>query len=468
MTHKDIFTKFMIEYDKANVTSSYPSLTEYEIATFLDKAYMALIAQKVTGNNVRRAPFEADIKSISDLQPLVTTINLALDNGKSKNPWKRVKKYPYTDQTDNRDNFKSYITGQLRHMPDNLRSAQLPEDFLYFVAGSIPVDMHRFAGWMNDEEYYSELRSSKHNTIKPLDNKNADYDEGKFKRIRQTQLQITTHQIAENFFASSSNIPWVKHPMCYLEDNNVFVVCDPIVGIPNLYYTNNEDDSLWMCYIKHTPTEQDPNAAMIYAEKRTNGSTPSSYTDNNGPIEFHIYDADEDGNISDDTYYNVVVDDIETLYFKAGNQKVKFKDISGNLDTGGKAKIRYVPCTISGADAKIMVNVSGTPVELKYFFTVNPNDAEQTETLDYFVNPQEWMSLTYIKSPNPFVKEDLTTGQSFSEPASGDTDDVKAKWNFELNDIAAEELISLAISYALENVESPRLNAHIGMRGLES
>jgi len=58
MTHNDIYTKFMIEYDKANVTSSYPSLTEYEVATVLDKAYNALIAQKFTGNNVRRVQFE--------------------------------------------------------------------------------------------------------------------------------------------------------------------------------------------------------------------------------------------------------------------------------------------------------------------------------------------------------------------------------------------------------------------------
>jgi len=73
MTHKDIYIKFMIEYDKANVTSSYPSLTEYEVATFLDKAYNALIAQKITGNNYRRAGFESDIKSISDLAPLIET-----------------------------------------------------------------------------------------------------------------------------------------------------------------------------------------------------------------------------------------------------------------------------------------------------------------------------------------------------------------------------------------------------------
>ena len=73
MTHKDIYIKFMIEYDKANVTSSYPSLTEYEVATVLDKAYNALIAQKVTGNNVRRSTFESDIKAIADLSPLVKT-----------------------------------------------------------------------------------------------------------------------------------------------------------------------------------------------------------------------------------------------------------------------------------------------------------------------------------------------------------------------------------------------------------
>ena len=87
MTHKDIYTKFMIEYDKANVTSSYPSLTEYEVATVLDKAYNALIAQKITGNNIRRALFETDVKAIADLGPLVRrttkipTVSNKISNG---------------------------------------------------------------------------------------------------------------------------------------------------------------------------------------------------------------------------------------------------------------------------------------------------------------------------------------------------------------------------------------------------
>ena len=38
---------------------------------------------------------------------------------------------------------------------------------------------------------------------------------------------------------------------------------------------------------------------------------------------------------------------------------------------------------------------------------------------------------------------------------------------FELNDTMAEELINLAIIYALENVESPRLNTKLNTRGLE-
>lgn len=72
MTYKDIHKKYMIEYDKENVTSSYPSLTIYEIATILDKAYLALIAQKLTGNQ-QRVPFEGDIKAIEDVRNLIAS-----------------------------------------------------------------------------------------------------------------------------------------------------------------------------------------------------------------------------------------------------------------------------------------------------------------------------------------------------------------------------------------------------------
>ena len=76
MTYKDIHKKYMIEYDKENVTSSYPSLTTYEIATILDKAYLALIAQKLTGNQ-QRVPFEGDIKAIEDVRNLIASKNIS-------------------------------------------------------------------------------------------------------------------------------------------------------------------------------------------------------------------------------------------------------------------------------------------------------------------------------------------------------------------------------------------------------
>lgn len=108
MTHNDIYKKFMIEYDKANITSSYPSLTKTEIVTILNKAYLAILAQKVTGNNQRKSSFEADIKAIEDLRPLITTKEV---NG-----------------VDNAD-----------FMADNETAYCVPDDLLYFVNIRIEV-----------------------------------------------------------------------------------------------------------------------------------------------------------------------------------------------------------------------------------------------------------------------------------------------------------------------------------------
>ena len=76
MTYKDIYTKFLIEYDKADVSSSYPSLTNEEITAILDKAMYALIAQKVTGNNPRKVALDMDSKAMSDIAPLIRTYTL--------------------------------------------------------------------------------------------------------------------------------------------------------------------------------------------------------------------------------------------------------------------------------------------------------------------------------------------------------------------------------------------------------
>ena len=106
MTYENIYQKFMIEYDKAGITSSYPSLTEYEAATILDKAYLALIAQKVTGNNVRRSTVESDVKAVSDLKGLITTDECA-------------------------------IAANSDSVVGNRRKWSLPTGFLYFIGGTI-------------------------------------------------------------------------------------------------------------------------------------------------------------------------------------------------------------------------------------------------------------------------------------------------------------------------------------------
>lgn len=288
MTHKDIYTKFMIEYDKAGASTSYPSLTEYEVATVLDKAYNALIAQKVTGNNYRRVAMEGDLKSIADLGPL------------TKSDWRAV------DPT----------TGGANSIAPNVTACQMPDDLLYIIDASMKYDA-------TDTKWPTEVSDA--TTYNPVDG---------VTKGRGMPVKLANHSIASKFFSTSSNIPWIKEPICFIEDRNIYVVYDPM----------------------NPPVIQD-----------------------------------------------------------------------------------------SGTDKSFRI--------------------------------------TYIRRPNPFVK-DLPEPPSggyvtyFDYSVAGDThwtgDNSTAsptyadRYNFECNSTVAEELISLAVAFALENVESQRLNSKLNMRGLEA
>lgn len=161
MTHSNIYTKFLIEYDKANITSSYPSLTRYEVATVLDKAYLALIAQKLTGNNPRRVGFEADTKALEDLRPLIKSSKLSL---------------------------------QLSTDVSNQLECSIPNDFLYYLSSLLE--------W---------------STTTSIDNLTHD------KQI----VHLVSHENADQFKSTDSNLPWIKQPVCYMQDNNIFVLVDP-------------------------------------------------------------------------------------------------------------------------------------------------------------------------------------------------------------------------------------------------
>lgn len=175
MTHKDIYTKFMIEYDKANVTSSYPSLTEYEAATILDKAYLALIGQKITGNNYRRAGLETDIKAASDLAPLIVTAH-------SIN----------ASQDDVGDNELGLYTNPEDGFWDSLRDkpirneaiCTLPKDFLYYVSATATT------------EYIGRTGSAVTNVY---------------------TANLVGHTQAEKFYETSTNIPWINGVVVYLD-----------------------------------------------------------------------------------------------------------------------------------------------------------------------------------------------------------------------------------------------------------
>lgn len=282
MTHKDIYTKFMIEYDKANVTSSYPSLTEYEVATVLDKAYNALIAQKVTGNNVRRAPLEADIKAVSDIQPLIQENNAtfaAVEN--------------------------DIVTNRLKAQLDANKC-------LYFIEA-----------YLKHQKTYV-----------------ADHGPKDEKVTRLVLTKLVDHATASKFFSSASNMPWVKIPVTYIENNDLYVVYDPL----------------------NPPVVGENNGRVVFVKKP-----------------------------------NVFVKDLSDL----------------GLTLQERAQM----------------------AELTYF--------------DY-----------------KFIQSD-TTGY---DAAQQDTADAKlaSAYTFECTDTMAEELISLAIAFALENVESQRLNTKLNMRGLEA
>lgn len=174
MTYKDVYKKFMIEYDKADISSSYPSLTIYEVATLLDKAMLALIAQKVTGNNPRRQTLDLDMKGVADLQTLI-----------------QRKEAPNF----NKDN------DHLNKYSCNIIDA---EDILYIT------------------HIYLEV------CVKPNDRR----------QFRLEEVHIIPQMYSYKFEESSTNKPWIKHPVCYIAGDtiNMFIGKDMENMIGNYVY----------------------------------------------------------------------------------------------------------------------------------------------------------------------------------------------------------------------------------------
>ena len=237
MTHKDIYTKFMIEYDKNNVASSYPSLTKYEVATILDRAYNAFIAQKVTGNNPRQVPFEADTKNISDLQSLVVHKDVLFklsDHTYSMNisefdlPEDFMYYVQLTLQYNTGDETAFAIDENKVHLPNASAFIKLDDNSHVDLeeVGISDSDQYtkEFIGWKNI--YFGKsIEEFVNNSSAAIDGERRPYDK---RIIRLLPVKLVSHEIAEKFITTAYNMPWVKIPVCYIYDNTVAVVYDAV------------------------------------------------------------------------------------------------------------------------------------------------------------------------------------------------------------------------------------------------
>ena len=168
MTYNDIYKNFLIEYDKADVSSSYPSLTKEEIAVILDKAMYALIAQKVTGNNPRKVALDMDSKAMSDIAPLIDTWTL-------------------TQSTNNTD------------------PSIASNEFVYVYGDGVTPPVYILGGKIT----YTDKQ-------KETDKQEGSEDTNKYEET----VQLLTSVIADKFKETVHNKPWIKEPIMYVQREN--------------------------------------------------------------------------------------------------------------------------------------------------------------------------------------------------------------------------------------------------------
>lgn len=212
MTYKDVYNKFMIEYDKADISSSYPSLTIYEVATLLDKAMLALIAQKVTGNNPRKQVLDLDMKGVADLRWLTKTLEC--------NP----SSFEY-------GLYENELVINTQELDDN--------SVLYILSVVL----------QNDDSNKKE------------------------------SVQIIPQIYSDKFKKTATNNPWIKHPVCYIDDKihvfvdndrsdfNEYIVYLYVIERPNpfTYSLMNEKYSITKFPLSDTMCEELINLAIIFA-----------------------------------------------------------------------------------------------------------------------------------------------------------------------------------------------------------
>lgn len=414
MTHKDIYTKFMIEYEKADSIEHKPQLTEYEVAVVLDKAYNALIAQKVSGNNYRRTPFEGDLKSIEDLAPLVTQAALSL-----------------SDPTD--------VTG----LYENVRCTYLPDTYLYFIDGHL----------------LRNVASSKNSSRRKMPSNST---------VLYNASKDNTTAIDPEIWAEGYMIPTVELMNNKDKYKEIVLSCSMFKTFV-LWY-------VWFDNSKYDEEDEDP----IGWTATNTGRLNMDYTITDDVYEFIENHGGTEGCpaifITPEGDYN----DYETplvVYGVPEEQSTTPDDddhvVTGNGPIDGNP-VRMVPVQL--VTHQIAKNFFASAYNLPWI--KNPvcyieSGIDRQDKLYVVYDPYKSPSLskiyiTYIRKPNTFTKDlkNVETYKSFFDWGKSTT--VPDEYKFECNDTFAEELVSLAITFILENTESQRLNSKLNMRGLEA
>ena len=407
LKHKDIYTKFMIEYDKANVTSSYPSLTEYEVATFLDKAYNALIAQKVTGNNVRRASFEADTKAISDLQGLVVQSEKDLTN----------------------------VGDQL-----NVVKTDLPTDFLYLI------DCYAFKPEQLKPDAVNASTITSAQIVFNSNIRNGGRQPGVilpsgFKGAIMTPTDSGWHDRVVIPFESLPTQIDPRNLQAFKDSGILIAATNP----DGNYVDEYSSDSVHGAYDYDFPWSGSSN--LQYAELLI---TTSAGIAKCPATAYNEVDVDDDTvtwtgwkfDLSDARY---IGEEFEDAYDERHTRPYMTKVIDHNT-----ARKFF----ISAHNMPWVKNLMCYVEDNKLYIIHDSKDSFDQGTT----------SITYIKKPNTFVKDLSTPAAGYVSYFVG----TASAYDFECNDTVAEELVSLAITFALENVESQRLNSKLNTRGLEA
>lgn len=374
MTHKDIYTKFMIEYDKANVTSSYPSLTEYEVATVLDKAYNALIAQKITGNNTRRIGFEMDLKSIEDLSPLIRQ--------------------------------KQEVVSYNTNIAPNVVVSKLPEDCLYFLDAYLRFNLN-----VNKYETNIEL----------VQKANCDFE-------------ITNSMAIDGTFDDHGEMIVTRGFYLNKVENTENIVL----------YTSSSTDKFK--YNIATRTVDDESGVVDYSFGNTQEGAINDIANlllNNDVLVWSINDES-------DNWIEVYSKDVKVIVSSSPLDQKNIRIVPTKLVTHAMAS-KFFTSAFNMPWIKVpVVYIEDGNLYIVYDLLNAPNFNDTT--------------IVYIKRPNTFVKDlkTPTTGYITYFEGTGE------QYQFECNSTVAEELISLAVTFALENVESQRLNSKLNMRGLEA